>query len=1542
MTHRSTFHTWLTNGLVTALVIGGFCTAIQAAVTAPWAVDPGDSGTVRKGETVRFFIGGSDDGLQSWQSEDPSQSGASARIWLGTEDGRWDVLQAVEMRWDPAERRFYHDVAIPGNYPQTYSCVMYVYSGDNQSDCNKDRRYGGDPSGRIYRMANTPPVAVNATGRDNQTTNNPSYLLAWRYGDADNQTQTHYQVQVSSELDFASIEQDSGERRSSSGGYVPRGLASGTWHWRVRVRDGHDWSAWSEPTSFRVDPFLAAEELGPAPELDPEVARDARLFWRARKIKSGDIWTHENTPAPDAIEMVEKREGFSRYFQHPDGAITFETHAALINYQDAAGVWHPIDLNLVPSKGPFAYENKTNTFETYFAAKADGFHRYNDRGFAIDFRLLDAAAAAPRVEDGTIAYPEVMEGVDLVYTVIEKKLNEDIILSRYTGRHRFDFEMKLPAGAGWEVGPGGKWVRFEDASGEQICRVGAPYMIDTKWLTMGEYAPEDSLSEAVTFEMAARPDGVVVFSVVADEEWLTDAARVYPVIIDPEFETARELYNWPVDTCVDTYYSGGTCNHGAWGLMRVGRWATGPSVWRGMLRFNHPSGMVNTDQVCWMYAWGKVEAAAGGGCYGHLWYRRGINDSWSEGGGLGAGGTCGSGVGATWNTTGGASHEGGPGAYTCVDTTADKAWEWSWNNWGPWINDTGYVFRADTEGSNDVLWTRRWYTSDWSAANAHFQRIRWDNQAPSISASGQGGESYSNNTTQSFSGSASDNGDGYCTRGLKRVLYRREGYNGTVSLTQVSGSGSSWSHNNSSINGHNLWYFKSEDNGTLQSGEVWVRRFVDSVAPNNPGFSSVTAASTSQIDLAWSIPTDRATGAPDGAAELRETSGSHRYRRGDVGVRVQRGSTGIYGWGAGTTHNDTGLSANTAYTYTIAARDNTGGGRGSWQNTTSYVGSTTKYTKIQAPTGLTFGTVAATSIQAAPAGTFSNLTAGSSGVRVSNATAGTNSGWVQNTNAWTSSGLTGNTVYNFSVESRNGNSVSSGTASGSKRTLAAAPAIGQNVASDQSTGTTYPAGTLFGFSNPAGFGDGSHGGNAYRVAQFKYAWNKSDSYSFTGSEANWNTGALSLAPGDGDGAYYLHLQSFNGDGVATATTLSYGPFEYDGTEPTVVSITPSTTGPTNADSVSFAVVFSEAVSGFDSSDDVAVQHSGTANTEVTIEAVSGTEYTVTVSGITGDGSLALSVVADAATDSAGNGNPAAGPSEAAVIDNSSPTVTVEQGAEQDDPTGLLPIVFDVVFSEPVDGFDETGVSMGGTAEGVVFAVSGSGTTYVVSVTAIDVAGTVQPSVTAGAIQDAAGNPNEASTSVDNSVLYAVAPPPSIVSWASVREHALEVGDMAIVLDADGSKDPVTEPRRFGLQKVEVVFDHPAQAADGTLDAEDVLVNGSSAAVTAVSLADGGLKLVIELTGLADGARHTIDLTGKFKGADAPYQMLVGDADCEVRCLEGDVNGDGVLNLIDVGATKTHLLAGITSATCVYDVNLDGRINVVDISMVMALYGNAAP
>ena len=110
--------------------------------------------------------------------------------------------------------------------------------------------------------------------------------------------------------------------------------------------------------------------------------------------------------------------------------------------------------------------------------------------------------------------------------------------------------------------------------------------------------------------------------------------------------------------------------------------------------------------------------------------------------------------------------------------------------------------------------------------------------------------------------------------------------------------------------------------------------------------------------------------------------------------------------------------------------------------------------------------------------------------------------------------------------------------------------------------------------------------------------------------------------------------------------------------------------------------------------------------------------------------------------------------EDSPVDVTPPSVTIEQAGGQADPTSSAPIAFTVTFSEPVVGFVPTDVTVGGTAGANAVGIVGAGPVYTVTVDGMTQGGTVIVTIAAGAVTDAAGNPNAGSTSVDNVVSYA--------------------------------------------------------------------------------------------------------------------------------------------------------------------------------------------
>ncbi|MCC6698800.1 MAG: FG-GAP repeat protein [Candidatus Hydrogenedentes bacterium] len=222
--------------------------------------------------------------------------------------------------------------------------------------------------------------------------------------------------------------------------------------------------------------------------------------------------------------------------------------------------------------------------------------------------------------------------------------------------------------------------------------------------------------------------------------------------------------------------------------------------------------------------------------------------------------------------------------------------------------------------------------------------------------------------------------------------------------------------------------------------------------------------------------------------------------------------------------------------------------------------------------------------------------------------------------------------------------------------------------------------------------------------------------------------------------------------------LSNANFTITSTVPVDVGVEQGTgqADPTSSLPIQFDVTFARIVSGF-TADDVTMGGTATGVEFSVSPATSAITYTIQVTSIVGDGTLVPTVAAGVCQDWAGNPNAASTSVDNTVTfdDIVAPTVTVEQAYGQSDPTESFPILFTVMFSEPVVEFTTSDVVIAGTAAGVTYSVSPAGPNaqYSITVTGASAGGTIRPSVSAGCCQDTSGNPNAASSSADNSVTY---------------------------------------------------------------------------------------------------------------------------------------------------------------------------------------------
>jgi Mg-chelatase subunit ChlD len=337
--------------------------------------------------------------------------------------------------------------------------------------------------------------------------------------------------------------------------------------------------------------------------------------------------------------------------------------------------------------------------------------------------------------------------------------------------------------------------------------------------------------------------------------------------------------------------------------------------------------------------------------------------------------------------------------------------------------------------------------------------------------------------------------------------------------------------------------------------------------------------------------------------------------------------------------------------------------------------------------------------------------------------------------------------------------------------------------------------------------------------------------------------------------------------ISGETTTHDIELKNDDTGPTVTSITRGgNEQSTSETTVRFRVNFGEAVQGVDTSDFALRKVSGTVNGTISDVSGSGDLWTVTVSGITGEGELGLNLDDDDSITRYGNSSMLLGGSgeqdhttgETYIIDKTAPTVTaLTRHNPTDETTSADTVTFQVVFDEAVDGVDaaDFALTKTGTADGTIGTVSGSGDTWTVEVTSVDGDGTLGLDVkdSGTGITDSAGN--DLSGGFTTGETYIVNIPPTVT--ALTRHNPT---------DETTSADTVTFQVKFSEAVDGVGKDDFTLAKTGTANGTIGTVSGSGDTWTVeVTSVDGdgtlGLDVKDSGTGITDTAGN--DLSGGF-------------------------------------------------------------------------------
>jgi len=244
------------------------------------------------------------------------------------------------------------------------------------------------------------------------------------------------------------------------------------------------------------------------------------------------------------------------------------------------------------------------------------------------------------------------------------------------------------------------------------------------------------------------------------------------------------------------------------------------------------------------------------------------------------------------------------------------------------------------------------------------------------------------------------------------------------------------------------------------------------------------------------------------------------------------------------------------------------------------------------------------------------------------------------------------------------------------------------------------------------------------------------------STGNVSTTGVTGAALQGSSSAFTGIDVASHDGGSTP--VSTGTASLTAFVPEVTSIDRVGSALNNGSSEAFTVTFSENVTGVDATDFTAAAGNTVTDTSISVTAVSASVYTVTVNGVTGDGSLGVNLNATGTgiADTAGTAVPAASPGRPirSIIPRRRSLRSPRQGlaptaaAANNSPSlsrKASPGSMFRISPRLASGASDTGVS----------AVTGSGSTYTVTVGGVSGTGTLGLDLNASgtAIHDLAGN-----------------------------------------------------------------------------------------------------------------------------------------------------------------------------------------------------------
>ncbi len=233
---------------------------------------------------------------------------------------------------------------------------------------------------------------------------------------------------------------------------------------------------------------------------------------------------------PAGVELPGKRTATSDTLRLPDGSLQTKLFGTPVNYEDAAGDWKPIDAGLeeAPAGG---LTNGANSFDLHLPeALGDGAVRLSEGGQWFSFRLLGAGTEPAEMAGTTSSYGAANGSFEL--HSLSDGVKEEITLDGPLAPAVYRFALDLSSDLEPSLEEDGS-IAMKDQDGDTFATLPAPTISDASG------APP---TRAVHYTLQQGSEaGAWIIAVGADEAWLSESDRSWPVTIDPSAFIATDL-----------------------------------------------------------------------------------------------------------------------------------------------------------------------------------------------------------------------------------------------------------------------------------------------------------------------------------------------------------------------------------------------------------------------------------------------------------------------------------------------------------------------------------------------------------------------------------------------------------------------------------------------------------------------------------------------------------------------------------------------------------------------------------------------------------------------------------------------------------------------------------------------------------------------------------------------------------------------------------------------------------------------------------------